>query len=55
MEDQWDAMGDVALGPSCLLKAAVMPQKLHMESEGQAKSRGTCWLWEGRQLPQAVH
>lgn len=38
MEDQWDAMGDVALGLSCLLKAAVMPQKLHVESEGQAKS-----------------
>lgn len=37
----------MALGSSCLLKAAEVPQKWHVESKGQAKSGGTCWLWEG--------
>lgn len=55
VEDQWDATGDVAVGSSCLPKAAAMSQKLRVESKGQAKSRGMCWLWEGGQLLQAVH
>lgn len=37
----------VALGSSHLLKAAEMPPKRCVDSKGQAKSRGVCWLWEG--------
>lgn len=42
-------MRDVALGLSCLPKAAVIPQKLRVESKGQDKSRGMCWYVLGRE------
>ena len=44
----------VVVGSSCLLKAAEMPQNRCVESDGQAKSRGTCWLWEGSSSGECI-
>lgn len=44
----------VALGSSRLLKAAEMPQKRCVDSKGQAKSTGVCWLWEGSSSRECI-
>lgn len=44
-------MGDVVLGWSCLLKAAAMSQKLHVECKGQAKSKRYVLAVGGRAAP----